>query len=186
MKIRGILIGFAACLALVSALPAGEVAGVKLPDTRTVEGKALQLNGMGLRKKLVFKVYVAGLYVENKSQDARTIISADQVKSVELHILRNLSGTELTDAITEAFWKNNKPARSSLEPRLQKLNAMFPSVVSGDLIVLTYVPGKGTIVTAKGQQKGIIEGKDFSDALLAIWIGAEPVQSDLKRLLLGS
>ena len=51
-------------LALGSAAPAAELAGVTMPDTDTVEGKTLKLNGLGLRKKMVFKVYVAGLYLE--------------------------------------------------------------------------------------------------------------------------
>ncbi len=183
---KRILCTAALCLVIASPSQAGEVAGVKMGDTVTVEGKTLRLNGMGLRKKIVFKVYVAGLYLENPSKDASTVLSSDQVKSIQLHILRSISGSELSEAIAEAFWKNAKQARGSLEPRLQKLNALLPSVVSGDVIVLTYMPGKGIIVTAKGQQKGTIEGKDFADALFAVWLGQDPVQADLKKLLLGS
>ena len=62
----------------------------------------------------------------------------------------------------------------------------MPSVVTGDLIVLTYVPGKGTILTARGQQKGVVEGKDFADALFSVWLGGDPVQGDLKKALLGN
>jgi len=52
---------FSTCVA--ASLLGREVAGVKMPDTVTVEGKTLKLNGMGLRKKVMFKVYVAGLYL---------------------------------------------------------------------------------------------------------------------------
>ncbi len=169
-----------------SSLLGGEVAGVKMSDSATIEGKNLRLNGMGLRKKLIFKVYVAGLYLENPSKDASAILSSDQVKSIQLHMLRSISGSELSDSIGEAFWKNAGASKSTLDARLQKLKGMFPSVVSGDLIVLTYVPGKGTLVSAKGQQKGVVEGKDFADALFSVWLGQDPVQSDLKKLLLGS
>jgi len=48
------------------------------------------------------------------------------------------------------------------------------------------LPGKGTVVTAKGTEKGTIEGKDFADALFAVWLGPNPVQEDLKKALLGS
>jgi hypothetical protein len=73
----------------------------------------------------------------------------------------------------------------ALNERLLKLNGMFPAVVEGDQVVLTYVPGKGTLVSAKGQDKGVIEGKDFADALFAVWLGGNPVQDDLKAALLG-
>jgi hypothetical protein len=62
---------------------------------------------------------------------------------------------------------------------------MIPNVEKGDEIVLTYVPGKGTVVSAKNAEKGVIEGKDFADALFSVWLGPEPVQADLKTALLG-
>ncbi len=43
-------------LSVSSLSPAVEVAGVKVPDTVTVDGKTLKLNGAGVRKKLLFKV----------------------------------------------------------------------------------------------------------------------------------
>ena len=173
------------CLAVAAAAVAGEVAGVKMPDTATVEGKTLKLNGVGLRKKMLFKVYVAGLYVETPSRDAATVISSDQIKSIRLHILRGLDGAQIGEAISDGFWHNSKAQMGVLSDRLQKLTGMFPAVVNGDQIVLTYVPGKGTMVSAKGQDKGVIEGKDFADALFSVWLGANPVQDDLKAALLG-
>jgi hypothetical protein len=41
------------------------------------------------------------------------------------------------------------------------------------------------MVTAKSVEKGVIEGKDFADALFSVWLGANPVQEDLKKALLG-
>jgi|ERR1700737_3399147 len=174
----------AAALAIASVTTAGEVVGVKLPDTITVEGKALKLNGMGLRKKVVFKVYVAGLYLETPSKDPAAVLSPDQIKSMRLWILRSLKGSQITEAIVEGFEKNSKAQMGALKARLDKFNAMFPDVTEGDQIEMTYVPGKGTIVTAKGTEKGVIEGKDFADALFSVWLGANPVQEDLKKALL--
>jgi len=59
-----------AAVLFASALPplspctlAAEPAGATLPDPLAVGGKTLKLNGLGLRKKAVFKVYVGGLYL---------------------------------------------------------------------------------------------------------------------------
>jgi hypothetical protein len=164
---------------------AREVAGVTLPDTITVEGKALKLNGAGLRKKAIFKVYVGGLYVENASKDAATLTASDQVKRMQLSVLRSLSSQQVNEAIEEGFEKNSKSQMSALKPRLAKLATMIPNVEKGDEILLTYVPGRGTVVSAKGAEKGVIEGKDFADALFAVWLGPNPVQEDLKKALLG-
>lgn len=172
------------CLAVAAAGLAVEVAGVKVADTATVEGKALKLNGAGLRTKLMFKVYVAGLYLETPSKDAAAIVSSDQVKSMRLSIMRGLKGSQVSEAIEEGFEKNSKAQMAALKPRLTKLGTLIPNVEKGDEIELAYVPGKGTVVTVKGAEKGVIEGKDFADALFAVWLGANPVQEDLKKALL--
>ena len=51
---------------------AAELAGATLPDTLSTGDKSLKLNGLGLRKKAMFKVYVGGLYLESPSKDAGT------------------------------------------------------------------------------------------------------------------
>ncbi|HEY6066007.1 MAG TPA: chalcone isomerase family protein [Thermoanaerobaculia bacterium] len=173
------------CLAAAVPVLAKEVAGVTVPDTATVEGKTLKLNGAGLRKKMIFKVYVAGLYLETPSKDAAAVVSSDQVKRMQLSVLRSLSSHQVNEAISEGFEKNSKPQMGALKARLEKLETMIPNVVEGDQILLTYVPGKGTVVSAKGAEKGVIEGKDFADALFSVWLGPNPVQADLKKALLG-
>ena len=42
---------------------AAELAGATLPDALSAGDKLLKLNGLGLRKKAMFKVYVGGLYL---------------------------------------------------------------------------------------------------------------------------
>lgn len=184
MRIR-VAVGILLCAACAAFAAAGEVAGVKMSDTMTVGGKALKLNGMGLRKKIIFKVYVAGLYLETPSKNAAAIVSSDQVKSMRLSILRSLEAAKITEAISEGFEKNSSGQMPALKARLGRFNAMFPSVRTGDEILMTYIPGKGTVVTARGVEKGVIEGKDFADALFSVWLGADPVQEDLKKALLG-
>ncbi len=50
---------------------------------------------------------------------------------------------------------------------------------------MTYVRGRDTSVSIKGAEKGVVEGKDFADALFSVWLGGNPVQEDLKNALLG-
>ena len=172
-------------LGLAAVASAGVVAGVTMTETMGVEGKNLKLNGMGLRTKVVFKVYVAGLYLETPSKDPAAILSSDQVKSIRLSIMRSLKGSQVSEAIEEGFEKNSKAQLPALKARLDELATMIPNVEKGDDILLTYAPGKGTVVTVKGAEKGVIEGKDFADALFSVWLGARPVQEDLKKALLG-
>lgn len=180
-SVLAVLLGVA-----LSTLAAGrEIGGVNLPGTVTVEGKTLKLNGGGIRTKAVFKVYVGALYLETSSRDAAAVTSSDQVKRMQLSLLRGLDKGKITEAITEGFERNSKAQMGALKARLDRFNAMIPDLEKGDQILMTYVPGKGTQVTAKGVEKGTIEGKDFADALFAVWLGPNPVQEDLKKAMLG-
>ena len=76
---------------LATRVPARELGGATLPDTLNAGGKILKLNGLGLRKKAVFKVYVGGLYLESPSKDAAAILASDQAKAIRMHFLRDLT-----------------------------------------------------------------------------------------------
>jgi len=65
-------------------LAARELAGVNLPDTMSAGENTLKLNGLGLRKKAIFKVYVGGLYLAAPSKDAAAIVAADAPKAVRM------------------------------------------------------------------------------------------------------
>ncbi len=177
----------AVVMAVVLALPAAakEVAGVQFPDALKAEGKELKLNGAGLRKKLVFNVYAAGLYVECPSRSAQQVIESDQVKRVRLAMLRDLDKKTITEAIVDGFKKNAKDKLPALQQRLDTFTAAIPDLKKGDELVLTYAPGKGTTIESKAGQKISVEGKDFSDALFSVWLGGSPVDESLRDGMLG-
>ena len=69
MLMRAMLLAVA--LGLATAASAVEVAGVAVPDKAQVAGRELVLNGAGLRKRAIFKVYVGSLYLPKKARRAR-------------------------------------------------------------------------------------------------------------------
>jgi hypothetical protein len=85
-------------VASIFNLRAASLAGVTLPDTEQVGGAKLVLNGLGLRTKFFIKVYVAGLYVEQKSSDPRAIIAADAPKRIVMQFLHGASKNQMADA----------------------------------------------------------------------------------------
>lgn len=172
-----------AALAATSAF-AAEFEGVKVPDSVTVDGKTLQLNGQGLRQKFVFKVYVASLYVEHPSKNPGDIIKADEVRRVEMKMLRDLDKKAIVDAINEGFEKNT-PNMAPLKERLAKFTEKITDVKNGATLTIQYVPGKGTTVEGT-KDTYVAEGKDFADALFSVWLGAKPVDESLKKGMLGS
>jgi hypothetical protein len=175
------------CAVLTAAAPALalEVAGVKLPDTTTVEGKSLTLNGAGIRKKFIIKVYVGGLYVEAPAHGMDPIVSGNQAWSVHMHFLRNVEKDKIVGAFREGFANNSASRMGQLTAGLDKISAALRDLRTGDELVVSYAPGRGTTVGIAGTATVSIEGKVFADALLANWLGAVPADAGLKAAMLG-
>jgi hypothetical protein len=172
--------------ALLLAMPAAakEREGVVAQPIIQVEGRPLQLMGMGLRKKLWFKVYVASFYLEHPSDDAAEVISSDQAKRVEMHMLRDLDRGKIVEAVEDGFQKNAARDMPRLRSRLDRFLGSIPDLKSGETILVTYVPGRGTHIKAGKGQEIDLEGKDFADALFSVWLGPVPVDSGLKSEML--
>lgn len=176
-------------LLLVTLVPtlalAGELNGVKMEDSVEASGKKLALNGMGLRKKFVFKVYVAGLYLEEKTKDAKTVIEKDQVRRVHMRMLRSLDKKQMAEAIETGFQNNAKDKMPALRERLDKLLKEMVDLREKDDVIITYTPNKGTALSIRGKEGTFVEGKDFADAMFSVWLGSSPADYDLKEGMLG-
>jgi hypothetical protein len=173
-------LGFAAAPAA-----AKELAGATMPDTLTVAGKTLKLNGMGLRKKAIFKVYVGGLYLEAPSQNASAILAADGPKALRMHFLRTIEKEKLVEAFKEGFEANAGPKAAAQKAGIDKLYATIADVKDGSETTYTYVPGTGTVVNRDGKDVATIEGKEFAEVLFLLWLGPKPPSEDLQKGLLG-
>jgi hypothetical protein len=179
-----------AAAALAAAIPARpaaakELAGVTMPETLSAGDKTLKLNGLGLRKKAIFKVYVGGLYLETPSKDAAAILASDQAKAVRMTFLRDVSKSQLKDAFVDGFEANAKEKAAAQKAAIEKLTSLIPDVKETQTLSFTYVPGKGTTVSLGEKELGLIEGKEFSEALFALWLGPKPPSEDLKKGMLG-
>jgi len=164
---------------------AGELAGVKLPDTLSVGGKTLKLNGMGLRKKMGFKVYVGGLYLESPSKDASAIMSGDTARAVTMHFIRDVGKKKLVETFNEGFENNAKEKAVAQKANIDKLLALVVDMKDGDEVTYAYDPAKGVSVILGGKVVGTIEGKDFAPVLFSLWLGPKPPSEDLKNGMLG-
>ena len=165
-----------------------EIKGVKVDEKVQVGGNALVLNGAGVRQKMVFKVYVAGLYLTQKQADANTVINDTGNKRVSMYFLRELSAEALLKGMNEGFTDNNSAAEmAAIEPQMKQFRDMMTSakeVKKGDVIVLDFT-STGTQVNINGKSLGEVEGATFNQALLRVWLGAKPVDAALKKAMLG-
>lgn len=181
----------AAALTLSAAMPAQavEVGGVKLEDTMTVTGKNLVLNGAGLRVKAIFKVYALGLYLPEKKNTTEAILALQGPKRFKIVMLRDLSGEEFGDAFLTGINKNlDKDEKAKFVNQLVKLGDLFQEVgglKKGDIILGDW-NGSNTVFQVNGKTVGsALPDPAFYNAILKIWLGANPADSSLKPALLG-
>jgi hypothetical protein len=176
-------------LFVASQADARQLAGVEFPEQMTVEGVAqpVQLNGLAIRSKFFFKVYVAALYVIEPSQDAEKLLAHAGAKRMMMHMLYDeVAREKLVQAWQEGLEKNLAASELQvLQPRLQRFYALFDTVRKNDVVLIDYVPGTGTRVTIRNQLRGVVEGEDIYRAILSVWIGKEPATDELKAGLLG-
>ena len=184
-KIRTFLVPLVSVITLTSQLLGGTLAGVTLPDTVQVGGRILLLNGLGLRKKYMVKVYVAGLYLEQKSADPGVILKPDAPKRIVMHFVRSVSKSQIVDAFSESLEDNSPDAKQTIKADIDQFFGALDSVKDGDEIFLTYFPGTGTTVTIDGKQKLTIAAPAFAPVLFSVWLGPKPPSQDLKAGLLG-
>jgi hypothetical protein len=182
-KLAGMVVGLFAAVAL-----AAEVGGVKLDDKVSMGAQELVLNGAGVRTRVVFKVYVASLYLPQKATELATVLSKSP-RRIQLNLLRTLSADQLVDALNEGLAENNTAAElaavKSQVDQLAMIMKSFKEVKEKDVITLDFVDG-ATRIGLNGEAKGSIGGDAFNQALTKVWLGDKPVQADLKKSLLGA
>lgn len=181
----------AALLAFVATTAfAAEVSGVRIDDTAKVGGSELVLNGAGKRTRLMFDVYVAGLYLPGKQGSAPEVLSAPGPKRVALTMMREVGADQLVEALVEGVRANTSADElEKIKPQLESLESTMRAIGAakkGDVVTIDFLADGNTAVAVNGKAQGKpIPGADFQRALLAVWLGNKPVQADLKKAMLG-
>ncbi|GDX79237.1 hypothetical protein LBMAG42_10480 [Deltaproteobacteria bacterium] len=173
-------------LLLTAHARAQTLAGVTLPDTASVGGQAVTLNGLGLREKYFLDIYVGGLYLQHPTRTAATAIAADEPKRVVMHFTyRAVSKQQMLDTFTEGF---GAAATGPQAANIAKMAEWVPSggVKAGDELSFDYVPGSGTSMVLNGRVLGTVPGPEFMKLVFGIYLGPKPPTPELKAGMLGA
>ena len=167
-----------------------ELAGIKFAPTLPVAGSTLVLNGAGIRYKLIFKVYAAGLYLAHKAATPEAVLDQPGPKRMQVVMLREIDANELGRLFTHGMEENSTPADFiKTIPGTLRMAEIFSArrrLVAGDSFAVEWVPGAGTTVLVNGQPQGEpIKEPEFFRALMRIWLGPHPADRLLKSALLG-
>jgi len=151
------------------------------------------LLGAGLRTKTFLKVqvYALGLYVADSAISGplathkgktdspafyRELVQGDFSKQVTMKFLRDLSASQIQEAMREALAGADKA-------RVDTFVGYFPAITSGQECVLKWAPGGTLEAVMAGQAKPPIADKAFAAAVFGIWLGEKPIQDDLKKAI---
>lgn len=178
------------CLGLVRTGYAAELEGVKMEENLSLADKKLSLNGLALRKVSRFgipiKVYVAGLYLEEKSEDGDEVISGDKSKFLEMEFVRNVEKEQITEAWSEAVFKGCIVDCDDYKAPLKEFNNLMGEMRKGQRMSLAFYPDRLEVdQRGRNPKKGSIASKSFSKNLLAIFIGPKMFSQEVKSSLLG-
>lgn len=172
-----------------SAFAETTLAGVKLDDTVQVGTQTLKLNGAGIRYKVVFKVYVAAMYLPELKSTTAEVIALPGTKRMSLTIMRELSSDDLGQRFMDGLRKNlDVSERSKLIAPMLSFGQMFSTISSlkkGDVITFDWIPGTGVVSSHNGKKLGEpITDPNFYNGVLKIWLGEHPADETLKHKLL--
>jgi len=182
----------AAAPAAAAATPADvtEVSGVKYDNSLQLANTKLVLNGAGTRYKAIFKVYTAGLYLPAKTSTPEAVYATNTPRRMHIVMLRDIDANELGKLFTRGMQDNATAAEfGKAIPGTIKLGEIFAArknLKSGDDFSVDWIPGTGTIISVDGKPVSEpIKDPEFFTALMKIWLGKSPADSQLKNALLG-
>lgn len=130
-------------------------------------------------------LYECGLYLTQKSQDAKQIIEKDKPMSLKLHIVSSLITSEkMENATREGFEKSTNGDIEPLKSEIETFINVFADMKKNDTYDFFYLPSTGVKIYKNDTLASTIVGIDFKKALFGIWLGTKPAQESLKEDLL--
>ena len=166
-----------------------ELQGVQLDDAAKVGSSELQLNGAGVRSAGLGKeVYVAGLYLRERSKDADAVIASKDPKRLVLVFKRNLKSSIVLAAFRDGIRLNADPDElGRLTPRIAQLERALNTLdeaKNGDKLALDFPMDGSVDIIYNDKLVESIPGPEMGPAMLKIWLGYVPVADELKNGLL--
>lgn len=173
------------CMTSMASAQGRKIAGITFPPELKTKTGSLYFNGCGLREKYTLDLYVAGLYLNKPTMDAKKVINSDAAQAIKIVIVSSkVTRDKFNESVKEGF--ANAAPYSATPAQIKKFKSFFAAPFKvKDEILMIYKPEKGTAVIINGKLKGVVAGLPFKKALFAIWLGNKPAQGKLKKGMMG-
>ena len=188
LVLRRLALSLAVCASAASAQVVVE--GARYDGTIVLGGQSLVLNGVGVRKRFVFDIYVGGLYVSKRAARTEELVSQPGAKRVALRFLRDVEGELFVNSLHVGLKANHTEAElARWQKQVDTLTTTIKTITlarRGDTVYFDFTPQDGTRVSVNGVTRGpLIPGDDFYAAVLRVWLGETPADAGLKKGMLG-
>jgi len=128
------------------------------------------------------------VFIPVRTMQYQAIIDADEPMAIGLWIVTGLiSNDRMQKSIEEGFQKSTRGNTAPIREKIDALIDVYAEEIdAGDIFELVYLPGQGLNVYKNGVYTATIAcGLSFKRALFGIWLSDRPVQTSLKRGMLG-
>lgn len=162
-----------------------EIAGVNVAPTVTVGQKSLVLNGAGIRRKFVIKVYVGALYLERKVSSVEELLKDPGDKLIRMRFIHSkVEKEKIVDAFAEGL-SDNSPSVAQTPEAKAVLSWFTADFVEGDTLDVFFAADGSVSATHNGKALGAVRNPAIARAVLLIWFGQKPADAGLARGMLG-
>ena len=150
---------------------------------------SLDLNGLAEHQELGKKQFIAALYTDTPEKDAKSALTRDERKRMEMRILAN---TIFPGRLKRMWIEGIAINAGSAELRQQAQNVTdFSNLLkyrlkAGDLLAFNRTIRRGVVIELNSIELGAIDDPSFFDLLLRTWIGSVPLSSDFRDSLLSA
>lgn len=173
----------------VTGAQAAEVSKVRIDDSARVGDADLVLNGAGMRTKGFMEIYIGALYAPAKTTSPASLLDSTAPRRLWLRMMRDIGSKTMTDALGDGYNANNSEAdRAATKAAFDQFADILKKVgelKKTDQLAIDFA-ADGVSVSHNGKPAGKVASPQFAKALLKVWIGDKPVDSDLKKSLLGN
>lgn len=157
-------------------------------------GKEMVKNGTGNRTMAFMTIYFGTLFVPQELKGAAdtAIIDADEPMSLILTIDSGLVDRDkFVKSVTDGFVQSASAGYPTTDSKtfLDMFNDV--TIIKGDKFSHHYDPNVGMTVKywskASGKERtlGVVKGLNFKKAFVGMFLGSKPIQSGLKKGMLG-
>lgn len=191
---RKALAGMAAMTALAAGVPSAqaqlrEVEGFRFEGSIRLGGADLVLNGIGVRKRFYLPIYVAALYVPQRSADPEVLLSQSGPRRMALRFVREVEAELFLTSLDAGMRKHYSPAQlAAWKGQWETLSVIISRMVlarRSDHMSWDYTPEDGARLMKNSVPRvPAIQGEDFYNAVLRVWLGPQPADAELKKGIL--